>query len=76
MSDRETVRTLLPLVVILGIVAFPTKAHAYLDPGAGSLVLQLILGGLAGLAVLLKLYWHRLLNLVGIRKDSSGPTEQ
>lgn len=35
-------------------------AHAYIDPGSGSLLLQAILGGLAGLAVLVKMYWHRL----------------
>jgi hypothetical protein len=31
----------------------------YLDPGAGSLVLQLILGGIAGALVSLKLFWRR-----------------
>lgn len=76
MSDRETVRTLLPLAAAtLGIVAFPTTAHAYLDPAAGSLMLQLLLAGLAGLAVLLKLYWGKLLSLLRIRKESSDSTE-
>ena len=28
--------------------------------------LQLVLGGLAGLAVIAKLYWHRLLDLFGM----------
>jgi hypothetical protein len=32
----------------------------YIDPGAGSLVLQLILGGLAGAYVTLKIYWRRI----------------
>lgn len=32
----------------------------YVDPGAGSLLLQLILGGIAGALVTLKLYWRRL----------------
>jgi hypothetical protein len=31
-----------------------------MDPGSGSLLLQAILGGVAGLAVLAKLFWHRL----------------
>lgn len=36
----------------------------YIDPSAGSLILQLLLGGLAGAALLLKMFWRRLVNLV------------
>jgi hypothetical protein len=35
------------------------SAWAYLDPGTGSMMLQLLLGGIAGAMVLGKLYWHR-----------------
>jgi len=35
-------------------------AFAYLDPGTGSIILQLLLGGVAGGMVVAKLYWHRL----------------
>ncbi len=47
-------------------------AYAYLDPGTGSLFLQLLLGGIAGLAVIAKLYWRRLLSFLGVshQKDS------
>jgi hypothetical protein len=38
-------------------------AHAYIDPGTGGFLLQLILGGIAGAAVILKLYWHKLKGL-------------
>jgi hypothetical protein len=34
-------------------------AWAYLDPGTGSMLLQLLLGGIAGVMVVGKLYWHR-----------------
>lgn len=40
---------------------------AYLDPGSGSLFLQLLLGGIAGVAVLGKLIWHRIRSAFGIR---------
>ena len=33
---------------------------AYLDPGSGSLLLQLLLGGVAGAAVFLRLFWKKL----------------
>ena len=32
---------------------------AYIDPGTGSLVLQMIAGGVAAAAVTAKLYWSR-----------------
>jgi hypothetical protein len=44
---------------------------AYIDPGSGSMILQMILGGLAAAAVFAKLFWHRLLVFLRIRK----PTE-
>ncbi len=55
------------------IGAMTGTAHAYLDPGAGSMVLQLLLGGIAGMAVVLKLYWHKVKALLGRRgaKDAA-----
>jgi hypothetical protein len=41
---------------------------AYLDPGSGSLLLQAIAGGVAGAAVVGKLFWRRILTLLRIRK--------
>ncbi len=36
---------------------------AYLDPGAGSIVLQVILAGILGLSYTLKIYWRRIVGL-------------
>ena len=47
-----------------------TPAYAYLDPGTGSLFLQLLLGGVAGLIVIIKLYWHSFLVKIGLRKET------
>jgi hypothetical protein len=33
---------------------------AYLDPGSGSMLLQILLGGVAGVAVAGKMYWQRI----------------
>ncbi len=49
--------------VALGVVlAARTPAYAYLDAGTGSMLIQLLLGGFAGLAVIIKMYWGRLRN--------------
>ncbi len=54
-------RTLmLSIVCVILTVVFSQEAHAYIDPGSGSILLQLILGGFAGVAVVVKLYWQRL----------------
>ena len=42
---------------------------AYLDAGSGSLIVQLLVGGFAAVAVTVKLYWRRLLRFLHIRRD-------
>jgi len=55
-------------------IAFPlSDARAYLDPGTGSFLLQMLLGGIAGLAVVGRLYWTRLkLAIVRVFGGNSG----
>ena len=48
-----------------------SDVHAYLDPGTGSMLLQVILGGVAAVGVALKLYWHKLMAAFGVRKKES-----
>lgn len=45
---------------LLKLAIFPNKVHAYIDPGTGSYVLQLVLGFLFGGVVAVKLYWKRI----------------
>jgi hypothetical protein len=63
------------LALLFLLLALPGQAHAYVDPSAGSLLLQLILGGLAGLMVALRLSWKRLTSLFG-RGRTPGPAEE
>ena len=42
---------------------------AYLDPGSGSMLLQLLIGGIAAIGVAAKFYWRRLLRFLHIRRD-------
>jgi hypothetical protein len=48
---------------------------AYLDPGTGSMLVQLLVGGAAAVGVVAKLYWDRLLRLLRIRKDKPELSE-
>jgi hypothetical protein len=49
---------------------------AYLDPGTGSMLVQLLVGGVAAAGVALKLYWHRILRLLRIRKPEPEPDRE
>ena len=49
---------------------------AYLDPGSGSMILQIIAGGAAAVAVTAKLYWHRILKFLRIKKDDETAEPQ
>jgi hypothetical protein len=46
---------------------------AYLDPGSGSLIVQLLVGGVAAAGVSLKLYWRRVMSVLRIRREDEGP---
>lgn len=46
---------------------------AYLDPGTGSMVLQLVIGGVLGGLLAIKLLWKRVIGFfTGKRADSDG----
>ena len=60
------------LLIVLGVgfvLCSERPALAYFDPATGGLILQAILGGIAGCAVLVRLYWRR---LVSRFKGSTG----
>ena len=46
------------LLFLFNLMFIPT-AHAYIDPGTGSYVLQMIIAGLLGGAYVIKIYWIR-----------------
>ena len=50
------------------LLAQEPPAYAYLDPGSGSMMLQVLLGGFAAVGVAARLYWHRV-TAVFRRKD-------
>ena len=47
---------------------------AYLDPGTGSMILQAILGGVAGLLVALKIFGRRVFSFLTFwKRDDANP---
>ena len=56
------------IIIIILVLLYVTDAEAYLDPGTGSMLLQVILGGIAAIGVAIKLYWHKLRAAFGLAK--------
>ena len=52
-----------------------TTLFAYLDPGSSSMILQVIAGGLAAVAVTAKLYWNGLLRFLRNKKAETETPE-
>lgn len=50
-----------------------TTTLAYLDPGSSSVFIQILAGGVAGLAMTLKLFGRRILRFLRIKRDDPEP---
>ncbi len=46
-------------LVAASLLALEAQVQAYLDPGSGSMLLQVLLGGFAAIGVAIRLYWQR-----------------
>jgi hypothetical protein len=47
------------LLLALTLLALPSVAHAYLDPGTGSYVVQLLIGTVLGGLFAVGMFWRR-----------------
>lgn len=61
-----------PLLSIL--INLLPSIPAYLDPGSGSLLIQLLIAGIAGIGIFLGASWSRIRNL--FRKKKQDPQEK
>ena len=60
------------LIVVLMFFAYIVPAHAYIDAGSGSYMLQMAMAGLMALAFTNKLTWTRIAaSVMGIFKGSA-----
>lgn len=64
-------------VLLLGLFVFPSHAHAYLDPGTGSYVIQMVAAALFGGAFIFKTWWKEIKHFVsGITSKKGVPTSE
>ena len=63
---------------LLSLLAPHLRPHAYLDPGSGSFLIQLIIAGLVGAGFLIKAYWKKikgLFNRSGSNKEDDNDVQ-
>ena len=64
-------RRVILLWLAVQLAGFSATAHAYLDPGTGSILVQSLLAGIAGAAAVVSLYWQRLKTFFTNRRKHS-----
>ena len=54
---------------------FVSDAYAYIDPGSGSMFIQVIVGALVGIGVALKMYWEKIKFKLSTMRTSKAKDE-
>ncbi len=59
----------------LGVILFTGDAHAYIDTSTGSYIIQILLAGLMGIMLTLKVFWRQVKDFFSKDKTSSDKSE-
>jgi hypothetical protein len=70
MTIRRTSHVVLVLVACLSIAS---PAHAYLDPGTGSMLVSALIGVAAAVALAVKMFWYRVVGLFRRQRPGAQP---
>ena len=70
--------TILFLLILLFMMVSAEPAFAYLDPGSGSYLVQIIIAGLVGVGFFVKSFWVTIKNVIGklIKKFPKSEDEE
>lgn len=68
-----------PLIYII-VFFLPSSASAYLDPGTGSFIIHVIVGGIIGVSYAVRVFWRNIKNAAyyvigGHRKENKENDE-
>ena len=65
------------LLLLVFVLSFTNSAFAYLDPGSGSYILQMLIAGILGSLYAIKLYWAKIVNFFkGKSSDEDDSLEE
>ena len=64
------------IMVITLLLILPAPSFAYLDPATGSMIIQGIIGAVAGLLVAVRLYWQKIKSFFSRTKQSDATDDK
>lgn len=69
-SVKNNIKNNFAIIIVLGgLLIFPSPLYAYLDPGVGSMILQGLVAAFFAAAIAIKLFWRRLLGFFITKKN-------
>lgn len=70
--SQKVNNTIYILAILIGtFILFPKNTYAYLDPGSGSYVVQILIASLAGLGFFIKTYWNQIRSIFSRKNKGS-----
>ena len=63
------------LLTVVFLVLFSRSAYAYVDPGSGAILWQVLAAGFFGVLFYGRKYWHRIVSWRNPKKDISPEPE-
>jgi hypothetical protein len=61
---------------LANLFAPPASNAAYLDPGSGSIIIQVVMAVLLGGALILKMYWKKITSFFNKTKDEDDEDKE
>ena len=49
------------LLALLVVLLFSQNSHAYIDPGSGSIIIQVLIASFVGIAYTVKVFWRQII---------------
>ena len=71
MKPKKSGALLLLFAATLGVL-LPERAFAYLDPGTGSFLIQIVIAAVVGSLFTIKMWWHNIKNFIANIFSSSS----
>lgn len=65
-------KTIISLAGLITMISLSAPAHAYLDPATGSIILQAVIGAVAGATLFFRTSLYRLKSLFSRNKPGNG----